>query len=185
MSFGSAACLRASPPQMPLSPNRTVTPFTTLSSGACAPPRYHARLGAAGLPPRGRILVIANQASTALALQKLLRDLGYRVIGPAGSASEAFELLKRLPLHGPIDCALLSADVDDSEHVAAALRQRSVPLAWLTGTRSAAAAVGSEPVLHNPDDRDDLLRVIQQAMGKRLYVKEPPQQAWPRVFPQL
>jgi len=143
-------------------------------------------------PPRGRILVVEKDVSAALALQKLLRDLGYRVIGPAGSAIEAGQLMERTPLQWPIDCALLSAGLEDAAHVAYRLRERDIPIAWIVPRGVATPvlpAATDEPVLRTPIDREALFGTVDRVVGRSgrsgSYPKPPPQEAWPRTFPQL
>jgi len=52
-------------------------------------------------PPRGRILVVTNEARLALDVQRILRNAGYRAVGPAASADE----VDRLTGHRPVDGA--------------------------------------------------------------------------------
>jgi CheY-like chemotaxis protein len=196
MSLGSAASLAGRVPQAPLSPARTglsVRPFPVFpqSSGASPPPR-RLPLQAGEEPPRGRILVVEKDVSAALALQKLLRDLGYRVIGPAGSALEASQLMERTPVQWPIDCALLSARLEDAAHVAYTLRGRGIPIAWVVprgASTPVIPATADEPVLRMPIDRDTLFSTVDRVLGRfgrsSSYPKPPPQEAWPRIFPQL
>ena len=69
-------CSAASTPNIAWKPVHTPTP----------PPRW---LGASE-PPRGRILVVEDQAVVALDLQRSLREAGYRVVGPATSLPAVF-----------------------------------------------------------------------------------------------
>jgi CheY-like chemotaxis protein len=196
MSLGSAASLPGDKPQAPLSPARTVRsvrPFTMLpQSSAALPPPRRLPLQTAAEPPRARILVVEREVPTALILQKLLRDLGYRVIGPAGSAMEACQLIERTPLHWPVDCALLSACIEDAEHVAYKLRRRGIGIAWVVPSGASVPvlpAAADEPVLRTPINREALLstidRVARRTSKPSSYPKPPPQEAWPRIFPQL
>lgn len=196
MSLGSAASLPGTMPQAPLSlpPTvRSVRPITIApqSSGA-SPTRRVPLQKVADEPPRGRVLVVEDEAATALALQWLLLDLGYRPIGPAGSAAEAERLLDRTPAHWPITCALLDVGNADVARIAERLVARGAPVVWAVpqGVSNLPPSVALDaPTLQLPTDRDALLAAIstaiRQAGRPRLYVTPPPQQVWPRVFPQL
>jgi len=197
MSVGSAASLAGRVPQAALSPARTalsVRPFTMFpqSSGASPPLRRLSLQKAGEEPPRGRILVVEEDAATALPLQRLLRRLGYRVIGPAGSAIEAGHMMEGTPLQWPIDCALVSAGLEHAAHVAYRLRRRGIPIAWIVPrgvSTPVLPAATDEPVLRTPIDRATLSSAVARVIGRlgtsSSYPKPPPQEAWPRVFPQL
>jgi CheY-like chemotaxis protein len=138
------------------------------------------------------VLVVEPDATTALALQKLLRELNYRVVGPAESAAEATRLLDRIPEHWPIDCALLDLQCADATGLAARLRSRDAPLVWIARgglQRDLPTVPWPAPVLRMPTDRATLLAAIRgdaRPIGSTVpYVTAPPQEAWPRVFPQL
>jgi CheY-like chemotaxis protein len=195
MSLGSAASLPGFPPQVPLSPTRTVgRPFTICpqSRGCASPPRRLGLVKAAAEPPRGRVLVVEPDATTALALQRLLRELNYHIVGPAESAAEATRFFNRIPDYWPIDCALLDLQCAEGAGLAARLRSRDVPIVWIArgGPREDLPTVPwPAPILSMPTDRDTLLETIRREsrpIGTAVpYVKAPPQEAWPRVFPQL
>jgi CheY-like chemotaxis protein len=195
MSLGSAASLPGFPPQVPLSPTRTVErPFTIFPQGrgSSSPPRRLGLVKAAAEPPEGRVLVVEPDTPTALALQRLLRELNYQIVGPAESAAEAARLLDRIPEHWPIDCAFLDLQVAEGTALAARLRSRDVPLIWIAKgapRRELPTVPWPAPILRMPTDRDTLLATIRRnarPIGSTVpYVKAPPQEAWPRVFPQL
>ena len=91
----------------------------------------------AGLPLRRRanqaprILVVEDCYLEADALFQLLSSSGYEVVGPAGRLSEAMTLASAQALDG----ALLDIDLggERSFDVAATLRRRSVPVAFISG----------------------------------------------------
>src|SRR5437764_9883537 len=100
MPIGSAASLPGILPQAPLSPFPIVRRDRRLSlvpqsSGQIAPPRRLPLEAAAEDPPRGRILVVDEDTGATLELQRVLREAGYRVVGPAASAAEAKRLAER------------------------------------------------------------------------------------------
>src|SRR4051794_35702854 len=105
--IGSAACLSSTRPQAPLSPFRTPGVGLARPQPGDAPPRIVALHKAAGDLPARHTLVVEDDAIAALEVQQLLRECGYRVVGPAASAEEAQRLIDRG--HRPIHCALLGA----------------------------------------------------------------------------
>jgi len=143
-------------------------------------------------PPHGRVLLVEDQAATALQLQQLLSELRYRVAGPASSLSEVERLLERTPMHWPIQCALLDVRCADAASIAERLRARGAPVVWMVPHDVSAwvpAAAVDAPILHVPTERDALLAAIRTAGRQQprplCYPKAPPQEVWPRVFPQL
>lgn len=194
MSDGSAASLHGRVPQGLLSPSPTVRsrPFVLFpqSAGALSPPR-HLPLQAAGEPPRGRVLIVDEDAPTSLMLQKLLQELGYRVVGPAEGPADATALVERGPSHWPIDCALVSGKVVDAAHAADQLRRRDVPVVWTMpyGVDAPSYLLSGDPIVRTPTDGETLFIAIKRAIQgpdtPSIYATPPPQEAWPRVFPQL
>jgi CheY-like chemotaxis protein len=184
-------------PQAPLSPARTVhqlRPFTpsTYNSGYSPPVSRHPLQQAGEEPPRGRILVVEDQPATALEIQRLLLNLGYRVVGPAGSRDEAQRLIERIPIGWPLRCALIDIRCPDIGRISAQLSARGAPIVWMIPRDTSASAPTvpfAAPVLHLPTDRSGLQSAIgmagRQVAPPDFYVTAPPQQAWPREFPQL
>jgi CheY-like chemotaxis protein len=194
MPFGSAASLPGTPPQAPLSPfpvTRRHPRFTVVPHnwGDAAPPRIVPLQKAADDPPRGWVLLAEDDAASAREAQRLLRESGYRVLGPAASTAEANRLIDRALR--PLSCGLLDLDMDDADSIADRLAARDIPVVWLLPTANAAlpSAHAAAPVLHRPFGRDALIDALemarQQGARQRYYVTPPPQAAWPRVFPQL
>ena len=203
MSLGSAASLPL--PQEPLFPIPTArraprlrpalypVPATTGAPGRIAIARP------ADDPPQGRVLLVHDDAGMALKLQRLLGELGWRVLGPAASVDEVGRLLARPPGGAPrIDCALVAAGLPESEAVAERLAEDGIAMVWLTeGAAVLPPAFAHAPVLDWPPDgpldglrdRAALRAALEQARrlerGWRCYAVPPPQPAWPRVFPQL
>ena len=194
MPAGSAAPLAM--PQGPLSPSSFARRprFTVLPqpSGPFPLSRLLPVQKAADDPPRARILIAWNDADAALQLQRLLRELDYAVVGPAGCRDDAERLIERAFVGGPpIDCALVHVGLPDAGEVADLLVCRSVPLVWLVPDCDAIrpSAHAHAPILDRPFDRAAVVAAIDQAerqqASRRWYVTPPPQAAWPRVFPQL
>jgi hypothetical protein len=143
-------------------------------------------------PSRRRVLVAWSDPAPALHLQRLLRELGYRVVGPAGSRDEAERLIMP-PLAGRprVDCALVHVELPEAVDIANRLVDADVPLVWIVPDRGALlpAEHARAPVLDRPFDRAALAAAIEEARrrqaARHLYAVPPPQAIWPRVFPQL
>ena len=198
MTIGSAASLAGTLPQAPLSPfhsfrrhrRPTARPFP---AGAAAPPLRLPVVGLADDPPRARILVVEHDASVALCLQGLLREAGYRVVGPAASIEEA----ERLTAHGRIDGAVIDLQVHGAVPMALAdhLADRGIPFVWLTDVPSAPLpkAHADVPSVTKSCAPESLIDALERAMSRKgtalrqqsWYPVPPPQPVWPRVFPQL
>lgn len=143
-------------------------------------------------PPRRRALVAWNDSQAALQLQRLLGELGYRVIGPAACRDEAERLIRRsLPGRPPAECALIHIGLPEAAEVADRLADEAVPLVWLVPDHNAPlpAAHAHVPIVDRPFDRAALAAAIEEAetwgARRRWYPTPPPQAAWPRIFPQL
>lgn len=193
MPTGSAASLLRTQ-QAPLSPlsetrSRTVVPSPLTWNATTPPPRVIPLQKAADDPPRGHVLVIEPDPLAALDLQRLLRDEGYRVVGPAISAEEATRLLDRI--RHPMSAALLNSEAADAGLMADRLTARAIPFVWVVPAANAAlpSAHAAAPVLQRPFDREEFTEALEQANRqsprRTVYVTPPPQAVWPRVFPQL
>ena len=192
MSIGSAALLPGTLPQAPLTPHpiARTRPFELVqqSWGATAPPRIFPLLRLADDPPRGRILVVEDDAEIALDLQRLLQDSGYLVIGPAVCTEDAERLIERRRGQ-PLTCAMIDQQMSGPSVLADHLARLNVPLIWLAAPAATPAAHSLSPVLTRPFSRnalrDALEEAVRQASGRERYATPPPQPVWPRVFPQL
>ena len=161
-------------------------------AGAHFPPRHTARGTAVDDLPRGKILVIEDEPIVALDLQRMLREAGYRVVGPAARMADIQRLIER----GSIDCAIVDCDVDRRTPlpVADLLAFAGVPFVFLaTGARAAPPQRHARrPMVSKPFETSELLGAIEQAMkghaprfandnvGERASLV-----SWPRVFPPL
>ena len=196
MTIGSAASLPGHEPGAPLPIFRPFGPSAGLSIAPAAmsqgapPRRLPARL--ADDPPLGRILVIEDNAVVALDLQRILREAGYRVVGPASSLSDAERLIAR----GPIDCALLDIDLEAGRAAAMAdrLDRAGIPFVFVTSDsrRDLPDKHAGRPVVAKPCTKDRVLEAVKRAMSAGAdeesgiwYPTAPPSVSWPRVFPQL
>ncbi|MCW5736378.1 MAG: response regulator [Enhydrobacter sp.] len=188
--IGSAASLSSIMPQAPLSPfARPRIGLVHALPDEAAPRRMAPVPKAADDLPGGHVLLVEDDAAAALEVQQMLRDSGYRVVGPATSGEEAQRLVDRA--RRPFLCALLDACIPGAAGIADSLAVHEIPVVWIASAASDAFAWDrrEEPVVRQPFDRDDLLdaieRSVKRANGHRLYPVPPPQQVWPRVFPQL
>jgi hypothetical protein len=147
---------------------------------------------AADDPPRARVLIAWGDSEKALRLQRLLGDMDYTVVGPAGSPDEVERLIsRRAGVGGPVDCALVHVGLADAAAIADRLDEEAVPLVWLVPHCDAVLPPmhAHAPILDRPFDRAALAAAIDEAArrqaSRRLYPVPPPQAAWPRIFPQL
>lgn len=167
-------------------------PVANRISAADAPQRQFPGIVLADDPPRGRILVVSDNAPLTLDIQSVLYGAGYRAVGPAASAGEA----ERLTGRRPVDGAVVDLQLEDGAAavVADRLALNDIPLVWLTDPvldaipRSHAFA----PVVVKPFRGGDLIHALERALASRdrssaagFYPVPPPQEAWPRVFPPL
>jgi two-component sensor histidine kinase/CheY-like chemotaxis protein len=104
-----------------------------------------------------RILVVEDEPLVCMDIADGLQDAGADVVGPAGTAEEARELIETTR----IDAALLDGNlrgrpVDD---IAAALTRRNIPFCFVTGygAQSLPASFRHAPLLSKPFSRQQLL----------------------------
>jgi len=78
-----------------------------------------------------RVLVVEDEALVAFALEDILADLGYEVVGPALRLTEALELAETETL----DAAILDVNINSGRSyvVADELARRGVPYLFATG----------------------------------------------------
>jgi hypothetical protein len=187
MPVGSAASLPQ--PQVPLHPSSFVRPrerrFLRVphTAGTIAPLRFLPCT--VDDPPRGRVLLATTNAPAALEIQRMLRDVGYRLVGPATSVKEVERLLKRTASGRRIDCAVVDLGLCEASAVAELMAVERIPLVFLASPLNDTAQ-GDGPVVHMPCDPKTLVTAIDTATRRnRPYPVPPPQPVWPRVFPQL
>lgn len=196
MTVASAASLPGHGQEAPFPTYRTFPNYLRRPGAprllpAVAPQRHLPRTVLADDPPRGRILVVTDNASLALDAQRILRDAGYRAVGPAASADEA----ERLTSGRSTDGAVIDSHLANGAAavIADRLAGGSVPFVWLADTRTdVPPAHGLAPVVGKPLKGEELIRALERAMAwshrigaNSFYPVPPPQDVWPRVFPQL
>jgi DNA-binding response OmpR family regulator len=145
--------------------------------------------GLADDPP---ILVGGDNAVVALELQRILRQAGYRVVGPAPSLADAERLMAR----GPIDCAVVDTDLEGGKAFAMAnrLEVAGIPVVFVASNprQELAGKYAGRPAITKPYDTEQVLATIERAISggsdsesEIRYPTAPPTISWPRVFPQL
>lgn len=116
-------------------------------------------------PPQPRILVVEDEALTAMVLETCLRSMGCEVIGPAANVNGALKLADETALDG----ALLDVNLGGQPvyPVADRLAFRGVPFVFLTGYGAQAVppAYGDRRVLQKPFSDRDLMRVVAEQFG--------------------
>jgi DNA-binding response OmpR family regulator len=145
----------------------------------------------AGDLPRGKILVVEDEMFMTLDLQRMLREAGFRVAGPATSLTEIQRLIER----GPIGCALVDLDVNRRTPlpVADLLAFADVPFVFMTtgGRAYLPQQHAHRPVLKKPFDKAVLVAALERAIRRQAGANDTGQymirgpQTWPRVFPSL
>ena len=190
MTVGSAAFLTGPAPAalQPFSRSLPAAPVPGTASPRRAPP-----VPVAHDWPNGRILIAGPQAVIAFDLQRILRDAGYRVVGPVATAVEARRLIDR----GPIDGAIVDLDLDPSATPAIVelLEDAGIPAVFLSGAalEQLPERQRGRPLVQKPYTEASLLAAVRQALepardeeeDQFLYPISPPPMPWPRVFPQL
>ncbi len=110
-----------------------------------------------------RVLLVEDEALTGMYMHDLLEELGYDVLGPIASVSEAMEAASK----DNICAALLDVNLrgEAIDPVAAALMARRVPIALVTGYSGEHidAAFVDIPILRKPV-APDAVRVLLQQM---------------------
>lgn len=197
MTIGSAASLPGHGQEAPFSPFRSFRgsgrrPVVPFKSADGAPRRQLPRAVLADDPPRGRILVVADEAQLALDVQRALRDAGYRAVGPATSADDVERLTERRPIDGAV--VDLQLGNGGAEPVAGRLAHGGIPFVWLTDVLLEAIppAHAFAPAVTKPFKGEALVEALERALSPAhrssadgFYPVPPPQEVWPRVFPQL
>jgi len=141
--------------------------------------------------PRGKVLLVVDDATMVLDLQRLLHKAGYRVVGPASTVVEIQRLLAR----GDIDCAILDRDVDSRAPlpIADVLAFTDVPFVYLTTHMSGTVPVWHRhrPAVEKPFNREALLAAVEKAIAKYGEVANDDRWLggvvvpWTRVYPPL
>ncbi|TWA93328.1 PAS domain S-box-containing protein [Azospirillum brasilense] len=119
--------------------------------------------------PGARILVVEDEALTAMGLQQVLEDAGYRVVGPVARVQDAIDLART----SPPDLAVLDVNLfgQPSFPVAELLDDMGVPFLFCTGYGSLNTTnerLRQAPILAKPVPPDRLLRTIGALLVSRI-----------------
>lgn len=148
-------------------------------------------LASSGLP-KGRVLLVVEDAVLAFDLQRLLHEAGYHVVGPLSAAAEIQSMIRR----GDIDCAILDLDIDRRAPlpVADLLAFANVPFVYITTGvfGPPPSRHRKRPIVEKPFDRDALLAAIGKAMARSGEVVDQGRTTagasvvpWERVYPPI
>ena len=158
-------------------------PLGAADGSAAFPPQF-AKALAVDEPPRGRVLIIEDEVPAALAIQKTLRDAGYRIVGPAGRQSEVARLVRG----GLLDAAVIDADAREAAPFVSAewLAAEGVPFAFLVSDASQVPHDHAHrPQIGKPWSREALLDTVEQMVEGRPGAVTGQVIPWPRLSPQL
>lgn len=111
-----------------------------------------------------RILLVEDEPMIAFALEDMVSEFGYCVVGPAYRLEDALEMAQV----ERIDAAILDVNLNEqtSYPVADLLQQRGIPFLFATGYAEGGIGWGGPaPVIAKPYGRDQLARVLSGLLG--------------------
>lgn len=110
--------------------------------------------------PQRRLLLVEDEPMIAFALEDMVVELGYTVVGPAFRLSDALELAGR----EQFEAAVLDVNLNDLQSfpVADLLESRGIPFLFATGyAESGVGWSGKAGVIAKPYSRDQLARALR------------------------
>jgi PAS domain S-box-containing protein len=109
-----------------------------------------------------RLLLVEDEALVAMMIQETLGELGFQIVGPVSTASEALSWARE----NHFDAAVLDINLGDGlvYTVAEVLEQRGVPFVFVTGydVDSIDSRFTAIPILQKPIEREMLQRIFVQ-----------------------
>jgi PAS domain S-box-containing protein len=115
-----------------------------------------------------RVLVVEDEALVGIMIQECLTELGFQVVGPVCTASDALAAAKA----GDFDAAILDINLGDGMvyQVAEILARRHVPFVFVTGydAESVDSRFRDIPVLQKPVEREMLQKLFAQGAGRSI-----------------
>ncbi|QQP93392.1 PAS domain S-box protein (plasmid) [Skermanella sp. TT6] len=113
-----------------------------------------------------RVLVVEDEALTALALKTLLSDAGFRVLGPVGRVGDALALART----GDPEAAVLDVNLfgETVLPLADTLRDKGVPFVFCTGYQNGGGIAehhGHAPVLTKPVNGNQLIAAVDRLLS--------------------
>ncbi|UEM06927.1 PAS domain S-box protein (plasmid) [Skermanella rosea] len=116
-----------------------------------------------------RVLVVEDEALTALALKKLLNDAGFRVLGPVGRVGDALALARTEdPEAAVLDVNLFGETVLPLADI---LLDRGVPFVFCTGYQNGGGIAEhhrNAPVLTKPVNGNQLIAAVDRLLSGRV-----------------
>lgn len=113
-----------------------------------------------------KVLIVEDEWLLADHYASILRDAGYRIVGPAPALDEAIELLSMTD----VDVALVDINLRGtlSYPLAERLATQQVPFAFVTGYHPADVppALAQQPLVRKPVRPAELLGVVQTLLEK-------------------
>jgi two-component system, NarL family, nitrate/nitrite response regulator NarL len=156
-SLAPTTAAAAPSPGAPLGSDIAVTPRRPI-----APAGFNAAPGKSAL----RVVIVEDELLVAMYIEQTVRDLGYEVIGPAGTLAEA----KKLFEVSDFDVAILDVRLRQGELIYPAieiLRERRIPFVFITayGAEGLDRQFGRHPVLKKPFSQRELQRCIRNVVA--------------------
>jgi CheY-like chemotaxis protein len=115
-----------------------------------------------------RVLVVEDEALVGIMIQECLTELGFQIVGPVCTASDALAAAK----DGDFDAAILDINLGDGMvyQVAEILARRHVPFVFVTGydADSVDSRFRGIPVLQKPVEREMLQRLFAQGTNRAM-----------------
>jgi PAS domain S-box-containing protein len=113
-----------------------------------------------------RVLVVEDEALVGIMIQECLTELGFRIVGPVCTASDAMAAAKA----GDFDAAILDINLGDGMvyQVAEILARRHVPFVFVTGydADSVDSRFRDIPILQKPVEREMLQKLFAQGANR-------------------
>jgi PAS domain S-box-containing protein len=115
-----------------------------------------------------RVLVVEDEALVGIMIQECLTELGFQIVGPVCSASDALQAAKA----GDFDAAILDINLGDGMvyQVAEILARRHVPFVFVTGydADSVDSRFREIAVLQKPIEREMLQKLFAQGADRSM-----------------
>jgi PAS domain S-box-containing protein len=115
-----------------------------------------------------RVLVVEDEALVGIMIQECMTELGFQIVGPVCTASDALAAAK----DGDFDAAILDINLGDGMvyQVAEILARRHVPFVFVTGydADSVDSRFRGIPVLQKPVEREMLQRLFAQGTNRAM-----------------
>ena len=117
---------------------------------------------------KSRVLVVEDEALVGIMIQECLTELGFQIVGPVCTASDALQAAK----DGEFDAAILDINLGDGMvyQVAEILARRHVPFVFVTGydADSVDSRFRHIPVLQKPVEREMLQKLFAQGPDRSI-----------------